>query len=261
MTNRERELAALGFEYAEGIELAAVIVHPATGREIRKTARGTWETQPWNDNYWKEFEDLLAAIRFATPPDTPTAEPTDTVRIMLGQLAAAEHSATREGTGDQTFRGVLADALDERDRPHEAELLRNPHQHVVVVEGYVRRGQWELNPLAKSLNKVWDAIGSYPDLYVPRGISWVAAGPNHTAVFHPAVQAPAATQPVFTVHCRHLPVELAGHFRSLLARDSVLVLNDYPLLAQALQSLESTVIEEVPELKRQARGRLRLGGA
>lgn len=67
MTNRERELAALGFDYAEGIELASVIIVPATGREIRKTARGTWETQPANDNYWREFADLLDAIRFATP--------------------------------------------------------------------------------------------------------------------------------------------------------------------------------------------------
>jgi hypothetical protein len=68
MTNRERELAALGFEYAEGIDLARVIIHPLTGREIRKTVRGTYETQPHNDNYWREFADLLDAIRFATPP-------------------------------------------------------------------------------------------------------------------------------------------------------------------------------------------------
>jgi hypothetical protein len=65
VTNRERELAALGFEYAEGIEQALVIVVPATGRTIRKTSGG-WEAQPRNDNYWKEFKDLLDAIRFAT---------------------------------------------------------------------------------------------------------------------------------------------------------------------------------------------------
>lgn len=68
MTDRERELARLGFEYAEGIERASVITVPSTGREIRKTPRGTWECNPWNDNYWKEFPDLLDAIRFATPP-------------------------------------------------------------------------------------------------------------------------------------------------------------------------------------------------
>ena len=68
MTEYERELASLGFEYAEGIEQANVIIIPQTGREIRKTERGTWETQPWNDNYWKEFEQLTDAIRFAIPP-------------------------------------------------------------------------------------------------------------------------------------------------------------------------------------------------
>lgn len=68
MTNRERDFAALGFEYAEGIDQAKVVIVPSTGREIRKTARGTWEAQPWNDNYWKEFDDLLKAARFATRP-------------------------------------------------------------------------------------------------------------------------------------------------------------------------------------------------
>jgi hypothetical protein len=68
MTNREREYAALGFEYAEGIELADRVNVPSTGREVRKTAKGTWEAQPWNDNYWKEFDDLLEALKFATRP-------------------------------------------------------------------------------------------------------------------------------------------------------------------------------------------------
>lgn len=68
MTERERQFCELGWEYCEGIDLAAVVIVPATGREIRKTARGTWECQPWNDNYWEEFEDLLEAARFASPP-------------------------------------------------------------------------------------------------------------------------------------------------------------------------------------------------
>ena len=67
MTNREREFASLGFEYAEGIDQAYVVIVPQTGREIRKV-NGKWEAQPWNDNYWKEFDDLLDAAKFATPP-------------------------------------------------------------------------------------------------------------------------------------------------------------------------------------------------
>jgi len=114
MTDRERQFATLGFEYAEGIDLTSVIIVPSTGREIRKkqvvmrtTRTGeqsivssstddleevlhhylsgpdgpavgsrfadyaivdVWECQPWNDNYWKEFTDLLDAVKFATPP-------------------------------------------------------------------------------------------------------------------------------------------------------------------------------------------------
>ena len=68
MTGREREFASIGFEYAEGIDRANLVIVPSTGREIRKTLRGTWEAQPWNDNYWKEFDDLLDAARFAMKP-------------------------------------------------------------------------------------------------------------------------------------------------------------------------------------------------
>ncbi len=67
MTNRERQFAKYGFEYAEGIENSKVI-HLPSGREIRKTKRDTWEVQPWNDNYWKEFDDVLDAIKFSQKP-------------------------------------------------------------------------------------------------------------------------------------------------------------------------------------------------
>lgn len=68
MTNREREFAAIGFEYADGIDNANCVIIPSTGRVIRKTTRGTWVAQPWNDNYWMEFDDLLDAAKFASRP-------------------------------------------------------------------------------------------------------------------------------------------------------------------------------------------------
>ena len=68
MTNRERELASLGFEYAEGLEQCNCVTIPSTGREVRKTEDGRWEVQPWNDNYWLTFDDLLDAIRCGTRP-------------------------------------------------------------------------------------------------------------------------------------------------------------------------------------------------
>jgi len=68
MTDRERQFAALGFEYAEGIDRAERVTVPSTGREVRKRKDGKWEAQPWNDNYWQSFGDLLDALRFATRP-------------------------------------------------------------------------------------------------------------------------------------------------------------------------------------------------
>ena len=70
MTNRECEFAALGIEYAEGIECAAVVAVPSTGREVRRIPQG-WEVQPWNDNCWVVFPDLLDAIRFGSRPPPP----------------------------------------------------------------------------------------------------------------------------------------------------------------------------------------------
>lgn len=66
MTNREKEFFALGWEYCEGIDSASKVIVPATGREIRRTDDG-WASQPWNDNYWRTFADLLDAAKFATP--------------------------------------------------------------------------------------------------------------------------------------------------------------------------------------------------
>lgn len=62
MTDRERQFCRLGLEYASNIEFAKVVELP-TGREVRKVG-GKWEVQPYNDNYWKQFDDLLDAVKF-----------------------------------------------------------------------------------------------------------------------------------------------------------------------------------------------------
>jgi hypothetical protein len=61
----------------------------------------------------------------------------ETVQNLLTQLSGPEHTQTRQGgpNADHTFRGVLADAIDETDRPFaqkESARLRDPKQHVFV---------------------------------------------------------------------------------------------------------------------------------
>lgn len=68
MTDREREYADAGFDHCEGIEQAKTVIVPSTGRTITQIRPGVWEAQPWNDNYYREFTDLLAALQFATRP-------------------------------------------------------------------------------------------------------------------------------------------------------------------------------------------------
>jgi len=69
MTNRERELAALGLHYAEGLERYEIIVLPWSGREIRRGKTKRWAVQPWNDNCWLEFDDVTEAVKASKRPE------------------------------------------------------------------------------------------------------------------------------------------------------------------------------------------------
>jgi hypothetical protein len=68
MTDRERQFADLGLHYTGGIDDVSAVTIPATGRQVRKNERGKWEAQPAGSNAWMEFDDLLDAVRAATPP-------------------------------------------------------------------------------------------------------------------------------------------------------------------------------------------------
>jgi hypothetical protein len=66
MTNKEREYASLGYEHAVGIEQAST-VWLLSGRQVFKKG-DQWEVQPWNDNYWLTFDNLIDAIKCGTRP-------------------------------------------------------------------------------------------------------------------------------------------------------------------------------------------------
>jgi len=56
----------LDSEYSKGVEDQDIFWIPSTNREVIKTDDG-WKSQPWNDNYWREFSSLDDAVKFATP--------------------------------------------------------------------------------------------------------------------------------------------------------------------------------------------------
>jgi hypothetical protein len=96
----------------------------------------------------------------------------ETVQNLLTQLSGPEHAQTRQGgpNADRTFRGVLADAIDETDRPDadlESALLRDGGQHVIVHGGVVRPAKYnvalvydKLDTLAREASGVY---GSSPN--------------------------------------------------------------------------------------------------
>lgn len=128
MTNREREYADAGFESCEGIEQASVVIVPSTGREVRQVSPGLWECQPWNDNYWKSFTDLLEALKFASRPKPVTvaeeeAEENETIQVRL----------TERGNG---FGGEVHKFYDSDG---EFRAIR------VTNRGCIQTAQWQSN--------------------------------------------------------------------------------------------------------------------
>ena len=88
------------------------------------------------------------------------ARPGSDAHTLLSQLASPEHQETRWGWGDHTFRGVLADALDEEGghHPAEGELLREPGRHVVVHNGHVYPAAFTLGHLGRAVGAVQDHL-------------------------------------------------------------------------------------------------------
>ena len=64
----------------------------------------------------------------------------DDIAALLHALSQPEQGPHRWGHDDPLSgpRGPLADAMDDAGRTTEAELLRTPHQHVMVVDGRIR---------------------------------------------------------------------------------------------------------------------------
>jgi hypothetical protein len=84
MTERERKFADAGFDFCEGIDRATKVIVPHTGREILKV-RSHWETQPYNDNYWKQCDNVLDALIFATPPQHLPPASRERQRVLLAR--------------------------------------------------------------------------------------------------------------------------------------------------------------------------------
>lgn len=100
---------------------------------------------------------------------------TDTVQTLLKELQKPEHNEHRWGTDQsKSLRAYLADALQDAVANHtdpaqiksletQAELLRNPEQHVVVQDGQVRAGKFTDKHIAARAGQLLDHLGLWPD--------------------------------------------------------------------------------------------------
>jgi hypothetical protein len=106
----------------------------------------------------------------------------DDVHNLMTQLASPEHNHTRWGgeQADHTFRGVLADALQESGRETEAGLLRTPDQHVVVHEGKVRAGKFTPQHLEDRLQDAENWIRDNGDDAMFPSLHILTNGTRHT---------------------------------------------------------------------------------
>ena len=217
-----------------------------------------------------------AAIQFARAQSVVVryaAQRSETVDNLLGQLASPEHAATRRGLpgGDYVLRGVAADALDEAERPHEAALLRDPHQHVV----------FEVDPRMAGANVLNGGIGRvvlpgrYTDAPAFERQSYLADHLEehglghindawHSTMHedHPLGERSPEDHHLFwgddgdfnswLVHHRDLPRHLAGHIAYLVGDDEAFTDRDTGELTDAgrehdalLTRLEQSPVEEV----------------
>ena len=154
----------------------------------------------------------------------------DTVENMLGQLASPEFLHTRAGTakGDHTFRGALADALQERDREAEADLLRSGH-HVVVHEGRVVPGRFTLRHLIDFRNRMGELTGVDHE-FLPE-VGWETDDPGDDGVDEQHVfdlgrhltddDIPVVSGSTFTCHDYECPIHEAPKEMAELATDTL----------------------------------------
>ncbi len=111
---------------------------------------------------------------------------TDTVKTLLAELQKPEHNEHRWGTDQsKSLRLYLADALQDAVASHtdpaqikslekQAELLRNPEQHVVVRDGRVRAGKFTDKHITARGEHLVDTIQDWADgqAHITGNINW-----------------------------------------------------------------------------------------
>jgi hypothetical protein len=174
----------------------------------------------------------------------------DVVANLTRQLMSPEHATTRRGgpEADHTFRGVLADAIDESDRPHaatESALLRDPEQHVVLdQEGRVRAGRFSIKPISAA-NRFVEHLEANHDCDVCFGMGWEPDDVEVTGKF-------LAHGDMADSGCDASPMHIkdfAGRFetalrKGLAERNQTDILND-PAVVSQLDKVKNAPVEEV----------------
>jgi hypothetical protein len=107
-------------------------------------------------------------------------EKSPTVDNLVRQLASPEHNATRWGEQRQDLRDVTSDALRDARREHEADLLKDPNQHVFIRMGMVLPGRFHMQLVQQAGNSVLRHLATLSPHPVLNNFSSTAFGdPDH----------------------------------------------------------------------------------
>lgn len=171
----------------------------------------------------------------------------NTVENLLHQLQQPEHNQTRWGHPDRSdFRGIVADSLSDADREKEAELLRNPQQHVMVVDGRIRPAQFVGSHIGRAAYALDDFIGQHsPDGRTP-DIGWsFPVGSHRTGSSR--LNTTGFADDADTVHMSDAGSHLADAYENDLEHHPLTIngSGEASALAEHLHSLRNAPYEEI----------------
>lgn len=93
------------------------------------------------------------------------------------QLADTLTDEEREPSDNLTIRrAALADALRDQGHEHEADFVADPNQHIVIHDGWIKKGKWQHSSLFFAQGDDYDEPARILDEYGPEAAMDYMAG-------------------------------------------------------------------------------------